>query len=30
MAKAKAKPKAKTPFGGYEVCFKGQTASVDT
>jgi len=29
MAKAKAKPKTKVPFGGYEVCFKGQTETLE-
>jgi hypothetical protein len=28
-AMAKAKPKTKVPFGGYEVCFKGQTETIE-
>ncbi len=29
MAKAKTKPKTQVPFGGYEVCFEGQTDTLE-
>ena len=29
MAKAKPKPKPNAPFGGYEVCFKGRTDTLE-